>query len=81
MEEEITNLICERKIIMDQVSCTADLSGNLSQLKMWKVKQKVCPKIGSNLPVAKLDEEGNLVSNSSEMKNLYVRVYKHRLRH
>ena len=82
-EAEITNIICEknRKIILDQISCTADLSGNLSRLKMWKVKQKVCPKISSNLPVAKLDGDGNIISNLSELKDLYVRVYKHRLRH
>ena len=82
-EEEISNLISERnrKIILDQVSCSADLTGNLSRLKMWKVKQKVCPKIDINLPVAKYDESGNFISNSDEMKNLYVRVYKHRLRH
>ena len=68
-------------MILDQVSYSADLTGNLSRLKMWKVKQKVCPKIDTNLPVAKYDESGNLISNSDEMKNLYVRVYKHRLRH
>ena len=38
-------------------------------------------KIDTNLPVAKYDESGNLISNFDEMKNLYVRVYKHRLRH
>ena len=82
-DDEISELISvrNRKVILEQVSGTADLSGNLSRLKMWKLKQKICPKIENSVPVAKLDERGNLVSNTTEMKQLYVRVYKHRLRH
>ena len=80
--DEISNLIYERnrKLIMDQINSTADMSGNLSRVKMWKVKQKVCPKVKNSVPIAKLDEQGNLVSNGSEMKELYVRAYKYRLR-
>ena len=48
---------------------------------MWKIKQKICPKIDVNVSVAKLDEKGNLVSNKTDLKKLYVNVYKHRLRH
>ena len=82
-QDKISNLIYERnrKLIMDQINSTADMSGNLSRVKMWKVKQKVCPKVKNSVPIAKLDEEGNLVSNGSELKELYVRAYKYRLRH
>ena len=48
---------------------------------MWKVKQKVCPKNGQSVPVAKLDEHGNLVCNRIQLQQLYIRVYKDRLRH
>ena len=41
----------------------------------------MCPKNGSSEPVAKNDEFGNLVCNRTELKQLYVRVYKDRLRH
>ena len=33
------------------------------------------------MPVAKKDEDGNLVSNKTQLQQLYVSVYKHRLRH
>ena len=58
----------------------SDSSGNMSRLNMWKVKQKLCPKNSENVPVAKKDKSGNLVSNRVELKDLYVNVYKDRLR-
>ena len=59
----------------------SDNTGNMSRLKMWKIKSKVCPKNSSSVPVAKLDESGNLVCNSLQLQQLYIRVYKDRLRH
>ena len=43
---------------------------------MWRVKQKVCPKNDVNYAIAKVDENGDLVTEKSELKNLYVKVYK-----
>ena len=68
-------------MILEQVSGMADTSGNLSRLKMWKVKQKICPKFEMNVPVAKKDNYGNIICNKNELKNLYVNVYQDRLRH
>ena len=48
---------------------------------MWRIKQKICPKNEVTPPVAKMDQEGNLISNKAELKSLYVDTYKHRLRH
>ena len=48
---------------------------------MWKVKQKVCPKQDVSYPIAKLNSNGDLVSNKSELMTLYVNTYKDRLRH
>ena len=48
---------------------------------MWKIKQRVCPKTDANYPIAKMDTNGDLITNKSELKSLYVKTYKERLRH
>ena len=82
-EDKITEEICERnkRLILEQVSAMSDTSGNMNRIKMWKIKQKVCPKNVNSLPVAKKDEHGNLVSNKKQLQDLYVKVYKDRLTH
>ena len=45
---------------------------NLSRINMWKVKQKVCPRYEVDLPVAKVDSLGNLISNQDELKSKLV---------
>ena len=64
-DEEITEEICQRnrRLILEQIGNMSDMTGNMSMMKMWKVKQKVCPKNATSVPVAKLDEDGNLVCN------------------
>ena len=59
----------------------SDQSGNMSRINMWKIKQKVHPKYEASVPVAKKDNNGNLICNKSELKKLYVEVYTDRLRH
>ena len=59
----------------------ADIEGNMSRIKMWKIKQKVCPKYETSDPVAKMDKNGNLICDKSGIKKLYVEVYKERLSH
>ena len=83
VDEEITEEICKRnkQIILEQISGMSDTSGNMNRVKMWKIKQRVCPKRANCVPVAKKDEDGNLVSNKTQLQQLYVSVYKHRLRH
>ena len=83
IEKEIAEKIFEknRKIIIDQVGEMVDSSSNLSRIKMWRVKQKVCPKNDSNYAFAKMDENGDLITEKSELKKLYTKVYKSRLKH
>ena len=59
----------------------SDASCDLSRVKMWKVKQKLCPKNEVTAPVAKFNQSGNLISNQDELKSLYSVTYQHRLRH
>ena len=59
----------------------SDRGGNMSRIKMWKIKQKLCPKYETSVPVAKKDKDGYLVCNQSQLKKLYVEVYTERLSH
>ena len=53
--------------------------GNFSQLKLWKLKQKLCPKV-SDPPMAKRDENGTLITAPDLLKSLYLKTYQNRLR-
>ena len=83
IEREISEQIFEknRKIIIDQVGEMVDNSSNLSRIKMWRMKQKACPKNDSNYAFAKMDENGDLITEKSDLKKLYTKVYKLRLKH
>ena len=70
-----------RAIIIEQISEMTNEANNLSRVKMWRTIQKICPKNDVTPPVAKIDHDGNLISNKEELKSLYVNTYKHRLRH
>ena len=83
VDKEITEEICRRnkETILEKIGGMSYTSGNMNRVKMWKIKQRVCPKRNNCVPVAKKDENGNLVSNKIQLQKLYVRVYKDRLRH
>ena len=66
---------------MEQIHEITDHGGNMSRVKMWKIKQKVCPKYEVSDQAAKMDKNGNLICDRTGLKNLYVNVYKERLRH
>ena len=82
-ESLIAEKIAERnkRIIIEQIQEMTDPTGNLSRIKMWKIRQRVCPRNENNVPVSKINEHGELISNKKELKSLYVSTYKHRLRH
>ena len=47
---------------------------------MWQLKKKLCKK-KSEVPIAKKDENGKLVTEHSKLKQLYETTYKTRLEH
>ena len=53
---------------------TANING------MWALKKKVFPKNPPNLPVAKMDVDGRLITSHAELKKLYLDTFVHRLR-
>ena len=68
------------RLIREQVEHLSDLDGNFSPNLMWKIKSKVCKRV-CDPPMAKKDSKGNLITAPSQLKQLYIDEYVHRLRH
>ena len=51
-----------------------------SQKSIWKLKNKILPKIKPPLPVAKKNIAGKLITNNEELKNVYLTHFHHRMR-
>ena len=47
---------------------------------VWKMKDKLFPKVVNPLPTAKYNNEGQLITNPSELKEVYLDHFQHRLR-
>ena len=83
IEDEIATILQEenKRKVMENFS---DINGSdefLSQHGLWKVKRKIFPKFKPSLPVGKKNIKGQLITNSEELKKLYLDTYKFRLRH
>ena len=50
---------------------------NLTQ--MWKKMKQIWPKFGANLPTAKRNHNGKIVTDPKELKILLTKEYKERL--
>ena len=66
--------------IKDHVKHLVDDTENLNCIKMWQLKKKVCS-TDPELPVAKKNEHGELVTEPEKLKKLYETTYKKRLEH
>jgi hypothetical protein len=62
------------------LGCLDTLDGQFSQIGMWKIKKKICPR-PKDPPTAKKDEFGNLITAPTALKNLYLKTYRNRLEH
>ena len=82
VEERISAEIAERnaKLVEEQINVLDTTDGKFSQLGLWKVKNRICPR-AKDPPMAKRDEHGNLITAPNALKDLYIRTYKERLRH
>ena len=82
IEENISNhsVKCHTNKISKYVEEIRNESKKLDNSKMWKMQTKLCPK-SLELPSAKLNEKGILVSEKSELKQLYKNTYINRLSH
>ena len=79
-EESLVNIVNESnaKKIKEYIRDVEDDDGGFSQVKLWKLKQTLFNK-EENIPTAKRDKEGNLITSASALKNLYTDVYFERL--
>ena len=50
-----------------------------NQIGTWKLKKKLAPKNSAEPPMAKKDSLGNLISDKSQLENLYLDTYVNRL--
>ena len=55
--------------------------GTMNMLGVWKHFKKLNPKILPSLPVAKLNLNGHIVTNSQEVKDLLLSTFVFRMRH
>ena len=53
-------------------------NGSFSPIGFWKLKKKLCPN-PTDPPMAKLDSNGNLVTNPDGLKKIYLQTYANRL--
>jgi hypothetical protein len=51
-----------------------------SQHGLWKLKSKLCQKSGDP-PMAKMDENGQIITSPSLLRDLYLQTYSDRLSH
>ena len=82
VEESIAEFQAEKnyKIIKEHVEHLVDNTDNLNCGKMWKLKKKIEDK-KKEVPVAKINKSGKLVTNSIELKELYKDTYMKRMEH
>ena len=59
----------------------SDMTSSFSRNKMWKVRQKVCPRIETPCVVAKKNKDGEVISNREGLRQLYSDTYKDCLKH
>ena len=84
--EEVDNAISEECHLMHMEKITnhlksiTDPDGKVNGTGVWRLRKKVCPKPHEQ-PTAKMDKEGNIVTNPEAIKNIYLEAYIDRLKH
>ena len=83
VEEYISNEVAKdiRDKIVDNFKVLADSEGSTNINGMWNLKNRIFPKHPKPVPVAKKNVDGRLITSHSEIKDLYLDTFRHRLRH
>ena len=84
IEKDITEDVVHEnfKMVMDTLEEISD-NGNINssgRKKMWSKLKSKFPKMSQPIPIAKTDKKGNLITNHKDLKNLYLKTYKQRMR-
>ena len=69
-----------REKIIKNFKAYSDNPETINMQEMWKRNKKIWPKCGNNLPTAKKNHRGKLVSNPGALRKLLAKEYKDRLR-
>ena len=62
-----------------EISKDGNINGS-GRKKMWSVLKNKFPKISLPTPIAKKDNKGNLITRHEDLKSLYLKTYKQRMR-
>ena len=82
VEQKISELESNKnaKMIKEQISSFQIGDGSFSQVGLWKLRKKLLPR-QSDPPMGKKDLEGNLITGTEALKELYISTYVERLKH
>ena len=83
IDQKLTITVAEenRKQVFDNFEKISNTDGTTNNNGIWALKRKLFPKIAENLPIAKKDFNGRLISSQKELLCLYLDSYRHRLHH
>ena len=69
-----------QKELIETVKDLGDDFDGIERRKLWKILKKKFPKNLNAAPVGKKNKQGKIVTNHTELKNLYLDTYTQRLR-
>ena len=81
--EEISAICCQRNrdIVKEYVGNKDEFGDDPhNQLKTWRLKKKLAPKHAEEAPTAKINSEGELVTEKDKLEELYLKTYIERLK-
>ena len=64
---------------LKDISEEGDINGS-GRNKMWSLLKRKFPKLSKQIPIAKRDSRGNLITKHQDLKKLYLKTYKQRMR-
>ena len=82
IEDNISDLVAvkNREKVIEHFGSLAKNDGSKNINGMWALKKKVFPRNPPNLPVAKKDVNGMIITSHEDLKTLYLDTFVHRLR-
>ena len=81
LEERISDIIAEEENNKDKLfKQFFNETNSVNIAEMWKLKKTIWPKKQDSLPTGKLNNKGHMVTNTDEIKELYLNEFSERLR-
>ena len=82
VNESISAILSDRnkKFVNDFMEKDEDGLDGKNQAKLWKLRNKLCPKNNQDKPSAKKDPSGNLITDREALEELYLNTYVERLK-